>query len=418
MRVTGGCRQNRYEAGMQVPTRLSIVPSSPPVLTDASIGVGVGLVVLAGSWTGIGPQWIANPRPLDALAVGIIGVAAGVLALRRRYPMLVLVILNALTLAWSAAQYPGRLIILAPLVACYTLAELRGWRWGLVGAVTTALTALQATRVAFGVSEPAGANASVVWIAGATGAAGTAVGYYRALLQVSRAELARVAQSREEQARRRAVEERLRIARELHDVIGHTLATISVQAGVGIHLFQRRPAQALDALTTIKQISDNGLADVRTILDVLRGDNDTERPRAPQGGLDQLETLLDRVRAAGVEPRLTVHGSARPLPAAVDLAAYRIIQEALTNVLRHARARTAWLDLRYEPSQVIIGIRDDGSPGSPGQDGTAISQGGHGISGMRERALALSGQFTAGPHPDGGFQVRCALPTTGSGAGT
>jgi signal transduction histidine kinase len=126
--------------------------------------------------------------------------------------------------------------------------------------------------------------------------------------------------------------------------------------------------------------------------------------------------LLDRVRAAGVEPRLTVHGSARPLPAAVDLAAYRIIQEALTNVLRHARARTAWLDLSYEPSQVVIRILDDGSAASPGQDG-AICQGGHGISGMRERTLALSGQFTAGPHPDGGFHVRCALPTPSTGGG-
>jgi signal transduction histidine kinase len=120
--------------------------------------------------------------------------------------------------------------------------------------------------------------------------------------------------------------------------------------------------------------------------------------------------LLDPVRAAGVQPQLTIHGSARPLPAAVDLAAYRIIQEALTNVLRHAHARTVQLDLRYEPSQVVIRIRDDGTAASPGQAGSN-GQDGHGISGMRERALALSGQFTAGPHPDGGFQVRCALPT-------
>jgi signal transduction histidine kinase len=410
MRVTGGCGQNRWEVGMQIPGRLSIVRKAPPVLTDASVGIGVAVLLLAASWTGTGPQWIVDPRALDAVALGLIGVVAGVLALRRRYPIAVLVVLNAVTLAWSAAQYPGRLIMLAPLVACYTVADLRGWRWGLGGTVVTALTALVATRVAFGASEPAGANASAVWIAATAGAAGTAVGYYRALLVATRSQLAREAQTREDQAHRRAVEERLRIARELHDVIGHTLATISVQAGVGIHLFQRRPAQALEALTTIKQVSDQGLADVRTILDVLRADNDLDRPRTPRAGLDQLDALLDRVRAAGVQPQLTVHGSARPLPAAVDLAAYRIIQEALTNVLRHARARTAWLDLRYEPSQVVIRILDDGSAASPVQAGTT-GEGGHGISGMRERALALSGQFTAGPHPDGGFQVRCALPT-------
>jgi len=112
-----------------------------------------------------------------------------------------------------------------------------------------------------------------------------------------------------------------------------------------------------------------------------------------------------------VQPQLTVHGSARPLPAAVDLAAYRIIQEALTNVLRHTGARAVRLDLRYEPSQVVIRIRDDGSAASPGQAGTN-GQDGYGISGMRERALALSGEFTAGPHPGGGFQVWCALPTS------
>jgi signal transduction histidine kinase len=188
------------------------------------------------------------------------------------------------------------------------------------------------------------------------------------------------------------------------------MATISVQAGVGIHLLQRRPAQAVEALRTIKQISDQGLTDVKAILGVLRADSDPGQPRTPRGGLDQLDVLLDPVRAAGVQPQLTVHGSARPLPAAVDLAAYRIIQEALTNVLRHARARTVQLDLRYEPERVVIRILDDGPGASPGQAGSN-GQDGHGISGMRERALALSGQFTAGPHPDGGFQVCCTLPT-------
>jgi signal transduction histidine kinase len=395
---------------MQTPRMLSTVRTAAPALTDAGVGVGVAVLLLAASWTGIGPPWISSPRPLDAVAVGLIGVVAGALALRRRYPIAVLVVLNAAALAWSAAQYPGPLIALAPLIACYTLAALRGWRWGLVGAVVTALSALVAIRVAFGTAEPAGSNVSAVLTAATVGAAGTAVGYYRALLVATRAQLAREAQTREAQARRRAVEERLRIARELHDVFGHTMATISVQAGVGIHLLQTRPAQAVEALTTIKQISDQGLTDVKTILGVLRADDDPGQPRTPRGGLDQLEALLDPVRTAGVQPQLTVHGSARPLPAAVDLAAYRIIQEALTNVLRHARARTVQLDLRYEPSQVVIRILDDGTAASPGQAGIN-GQDGHGISGMRERALALSGQFTAGPHPDGGFQVRCALPT-------
>jgi signal transduction histidine kinase len=411
MRVTGGCGQDSWEVGMQTPRMLSTARRAAPVLTDAAVGVGVAVLVVAASAAGVGPPWISSPRPLDAVAVGLVGVVAGALALRRRYPISVLVVLNAVALAWAAAHYPGRLILLAPLIACYTLAAARGWRWGLAGAVVTALSALVAIRVAFGAIAPAGISGNAVLTAATAGAAGTAVGYYRALLVATRAQLAREAQTREEQARRRAVEERLRIARELHDVFGHTMATISVQAGVGIHLLKARPAQAVEALTTIKQISDQGLADVKAILGVLRADSDPGQPRSPRGGLDQLETLLDPVRAAGVQPQLTVHGGARPLPAAVDLAAYRIIQEALTNVLRHAGARTVQLDLRYEPERVVIRIRDDGSAASPGQAGTN-GQGGHGISGMRERALALSGQFTAGPHPDGGFQVWCALPTS------
>jgi signal transduction histidine kinase len=396
---------------MQTPKMLSSVRQAGPILTDAGLGVGVAVLSLAGSQIGVGPPWISSPHPLDAAAVGLVGVVAGALALRRRYPIAVLVVLNAVALAWSAAHYPGRLVPLTPLIACYTLAALRGWRWGLAGTGVTALTALVTIHLAFGAAEPDGISGIAVWTAATAGAAGAAVGYNRALLVATRAQLAREAQTREEQARRRVAEERLRIARELHDVLGHTMASISVQAGVGIHLLATRPGQAVEALSTIKQISDQGLTDVKTILGVLRAAGDEpDRPRTPRSGLDQLDALLDPVRAAGVQPKLTVHGRARPLPAAVDLAAYRILQEALTNVVRHARAHTVQLDLRYEPTQVAIQIRDDGPAPGLSPAGTN-SQGGHGISGMRERTLALSGQLTAGPHPDGGFQVQCTLPT-------
>ncbi|HZC99391.1 MAG TPA: sensor histidine kinase [Actinomycetes bacterium] len=393
---------------MRTPRLRGGVRTAAPALTDAGVGVGVAVGLLAASWAGAGPRWIGSPRPLDAVAVGLVGVVAGALALRRRYPIWVLVVLNAVALAWAAGHYPGRLLLLAPLLGCYTLAAARGWRWGLAGALGTALGALLAIRVGFGAAAPAGAAGIAVWMAATAGAAGTAVGYYRALLVATRAQLARQAQTHQAQARRRAVEERLRIARELHDVFGHTMATISVQAGVGIHLLQQRPGQAVEALTTIKQISDQALADVKTILGVLRADSDPDEPRTPPGGLGQLAALLEPVRSAGVAPRLSVHGHARPLPAAVDLAAYRIIQEALTNVLRHAGARTVWLEVRYQPQRVVIGIRDDGTAANPAGSNGAD---GHGIPGMRERALALGGHLTAGPHPDGGFQVRCALPT-------
>ncbi|GAA1988251.1 sensor histidine kinase [Catenulispora subtropica] len=400
---------------MQTPKMVSTVRQAAPGRIDAVLGLGVALGVLLSA--GVKPRWIDDPRPLDAVAVGLVAVAAGAVMLRRRYPVSALTVLNATALAWAAGHYPSPLIPLIPLIGCYTLAALHGWRWGLAGAGMTAVTALAAIHVAFDGAVPAGISGNAVWMTFTAGAAGTAVGYNRALLVATRAQLARETQAREEQSRRRVVEERLRIARELHDVIGHTMAGISVQAGVGIHLISTRPAQAVEALSTIKKISDQGLTDVKTILGILRADDDEpDQPRAPRSGLDQLDTLLAPVRAAGVQPTLTVPHDARPLPAAVDLAAYRIIQEALTNVVRHARARTVQLDLCYEPAQLVIQIRDDGKGADParrddgGGDGSS-GRDGHGMTGMRERALALSGRFTAGPHPDGGFQVRCVIPT-------
>ena len=393
---------------MQTPKMVSTVRQVAPGRIDAVFGLGVALVVLMSA--GARLRWIDEPRPLNAVAVGLVTVVACAVALRRRYPRSVPTVLNLAALAWAVGHYPSPLVPLTPLIGCYTLAALRGWRWGLAGMAMTAFTALLAIHVAFDGAAPAGISGNAVWMTFTAGAAGTAVGYNRALLVATRARLAREAQAREEQSRRRVVEERLRIARELHDVIGHTMAGISVQAGVGIHLMSTRPAQTVAALSTIKQISDQGLTDVKTILGILRADgDDPDQPRAPRGGLDQLDALLDPVRAAGVRTTLNVPHSARPLPAAVDLAAYRIIQEALTNVVRHARARTVQLDLCYGPAQLVIEIRDDGKGAGPGHQDDGGD--GHGMTGMRERAVALSGQFTAGPHPDGGFQVRCVIPT-------
>jgi signal transduction histidine kinase len=256
------------------------------------------------------------------------------------------------------------------------------------------LIQILAIRVVLGDTQTVGVVPTTVLLAATAGSAGAAVGYYRAVLAATRGQLARETQTREERARRHAAEERLRIARELHDVLGHAMATISVQAGVGLHVLEQRPGQAREALAAIKKICDEGLTDVKTILGILRADAPAgEEPRAPRGGLDRLTDLFDTAEAGGLRVELHVEGDPRPLPAPIDLAAYRIIQEALTNVLRHAGARTVRLTLQHAPSRLLVRIRDDGP--IAGADTTS----GYGIEGMRERARALSGELTAAPAP-------------------
>jgi signal transduction histidine kinase len=216
-----------------------------------------------------------------------------------------------------------------------------------------------------------------------------------------------------EQQRRQASEERLQIAQELHDVLAHNISMINVQAGVGLHLMDTDPQQARQALAAIKQASKDTLGELRAVLDLLRG-TDTA-PRMPTGGLADLESLVARVRTADLDVRIERSGTQRALPPEVDLAAFRIVQEALTNVVRHAVAATAvhvWLDYRDE--SLAVHVDDDGRtpPAWRGDDAGS----GNGLPGMRERATALGGSFRAGPRADGGgFAVLAVLPTGPSG---
>jgi signal transduction histidine kinase len=209
------------------------------------------------------------------------------------------------------------------------------------------------------------------------------------------------------QARHKASSERLRMARDLHDVIGHTISLINVQAAVGLDLIDTQPDQARVALAAIKDVSRDALGELRTMLDALR-ENDEGAPRAPTPGLARLPELVELTRAAGLEVSTEVTGQDRPLPAAVDLAAYRIIQESLTNAARHSRAAAVTIGLGYEPDSLHIEVRDDGDARPAATRPTP----GSGILGMRERATALGGSLEAGPSPTG-FTVTARLPTRG-----
>jgi signal transduction histidine kinase len=201
--------------------------------------------------------------------------------------------------------------------------------------------------------------------------------------------------------------ERLHIARELHDIVAYSFATISVQAGVAAHVADDRPEQAAEALRAIQAISGEASRELRAVLGVMRT---AQRSEAPVPGLARLDNLAETTTAAGLPTRVVVRGTARSLPSTVDRAAYRIAQEALTNALRHAGQASAVVTVRYEADRLVLEVCDDGH-GPAQKRGNNVDPGsGHGINGMRERALALGGQFDAGPRSPGGFRVHASLP--------
>jgi signal transduction histidine kinase len=224
-------------------------------------------------------------------------------------------------------------------------------------------------------------------------------------VRVRRERAAEAVRIKQEETRRRASEERLRIARDLHDALGHHLSLINVQSGVALHLNQELPEQARTSLAAIKQASKEALGELRSVLSILR-QVDENAPRAPAPSVARLDALVSRAAAAGLEVHTEISGTPRTLPTGVDLAAFRIIQEALTNVTRHAGKATATIRVGYGERDLTVQVEDDGNGSGQG----SASGGGNGIPGMRERASALGGELEAGPRPGGGFEVRARLP--------
>jgi signal transduction histidine kinase len=211
--------------------------------------------------------------------------------------------------------------------------------------------------------------------------------------------------TRDETARRRAVEERLRIARELHDSLTHSISVIQVQAGVAVHLARKRGEDVPPALLAIQEAGADATRELRATLSVLRGQDDHDGEDGDGSGLGQLDGLVARARSAGLPVSVTVTGGQWLLPPDVDQAAYRIVQEALTNVSRHAGQACASVHLHYAPDALTVQVNDDGKGVS-----TASAGPGLGLIGMRERVSALGGRLHAGPREGGGFQVRAELP--------
>jgi signal transduction histidine kinase len=343
-------------------------------------------------------------RSLDAIGYMVIGGAAAMLALRHAAPVVGLAVVTVLLWVYTARDYAGGPIYLTFFVMVFAVAVSMERRRSLV-ITAVALAALVVPHlVAFGLDDGAWPYLSVGWTAAAW-FWGDGLRTRRAYLAGLEERARYLEETREEEARRRVADERLRIARDVHDVIAHSIASINVQAGSAVHVMDRRPEQARDALLAIKAASSEALAELRSTIGPLRAD-EHDPPRAPTPTLARLDPLLEMAARAGIPVEVAVRGEPHPLPSAVDVACYRIVQESLTNVVRHAHAHEATITLEYRPSFVELEVTDDGQNGAARGDGEP----GHGIAGMRERAEAVGGRVEAGPRFAGGFRVWARLP--------
>jgi signal transduction histidine kinase len=366
-------------------------------MADAALVAAVAALQLAAWQVASAHHGQHRPGPVSYL---LLAVGAAALLGRRRYPVPVLAVAQAVTLTAAALGGAAQGVPVAwfVLIAAFVNAVLLRQR---AAAIASLLLGYLAA-----VWPP--------WLIGTPGhtSAVFALGLLAGLIALlSATELIRarnqrasaISSRRREESRRRAMQERLAIARDLHDVVAHNISVINVQAGTALHLMDRQPERAREALVAIHEVSRQALGELRSVLGVLRADG-AGAPLVPSPGLDGLAELAAHTRAAGIAVRLEHSGPPRPVAAGVDAAAYRIVQEALTNTVRHSGGSSATVRLCYDPDALTIEVDDDGREVQPAPPG-------NGVAGMTERARALGGTLDAGPRPGGGFRVLARLPT-------
>jgi signal transduction histidine kinase len=331
---------------------------------------------------------------VDALTHVLVVIAALALVLRRIWPLATLAVVAAAASLYLVLGYPYGPILVSLVVAVFTVAQRLPLRWSAVASGIATVGLMMHGFIGDSGAGPIGVLPFSAWTV-----VPFAVGVVVRVTEEARS------RSQAEQLREYAYEERLRIAQELHDVVGHGLAAINMQAEIALHLMPKRPEQAGEALRAISRASKEALDELRVTLTALRR-SDASGVRAPTPGLARLGDLVERVTGTGVPVTVELAGTPRDLPAAVDVVAYRLVQESLTNVLRHAGPASATVRIAHEPDALTVTVTDTGGSGpAPAQRAD-----GHGIRGMRERVTALGGRFEAGPGPAGGFRVQGSFP--------
>ncbi|MDQ0964273.1 signal transduction histidine kinase [Streptomyces sp. B4I13] len=366
----------------------------PAGVTDWATALGVAALLLS---TGLSGSHPSGGRELLGSAL----LAAGGLALaaRRRAPLVVLTVTGLCAVGYLGAGFEA--LAVSYLVAVYGAVR-AGHRAVTLAASVGLVAVLHLTALVLRDGPPrevvaqARNTLELAWLIAAF-AAGEAV--RQAERRAEEAE-----RTREETARRRADEERLRIARELHDSLTHQISVIKVQSEVAVHVARRRGEQVPEALLAIQEAGREASRELRATLEALRDDGTT-----PPHGLDQIPSLVKRFRTTGLETTLTIEGHPHAVPAAVSRTAYRIVQESLTNVARHAAATTASVIIDYRPDALAVRVDDNGNASSHPAPASGL-----GLLGMRERVTALGGRLRTGPRGAGGFTVQAELPTSGA----
>jgi signal transduction histidine kinase len=381
---------------------------------DAAIAAGLFTATLL-----VGVPFPGLPAAhLTPLGVSGAAAACGALLWRRRWPVPALATTMAGATACLTLGHGEDWVVLgAPMIALYTVAErtnvLRALAIG--GLVLLALAGAHTALLRPG--SPPGPRVlgselvTLVALGGLAVAAGDAARSRRAYIAEVEGRARRAERNREQEATRRVAEERLRIARDLHDVLGHQIALINVQAGVADHVLDEQPAYARRALAHIRQASRVALRELRDTIGLLRQRDEPDTPTEPTGGLWALAELVDSFRRSGLRVECDVDGEASTISAATDVTAYRIVQESLTNVRKHAGSAVASVRISREPLVLRIVVEDDGL----GQAGRSEGEAAYGIAGMRERAVSVGGSLEAGPLPSGGFRVSAVLPLRDGG---
>jgi signal transduction histidine kinase len=398
----------------------SVMVSIPPTVVDLAIAAAVTWYSLTTA-TGYYPP--AGPRRFDALAVALTLATGAALVVRRRFPVTVLAVCAALVAVYEVRGYWLSLNQIGLQLAFFTVASRRGRLW-IAAAAAVAYAELMYGNVHEWIGSALdiylGTAAWVLAIA-IIGDGARRLRESHALMAEYNEQLQRKQRDREQRA---VLLERIRIARELHDVTAHHLSVIAVQAGLARYVLNTDLETADQALRTISEVGSEGLAELRRLISLLRPDDDEAGARAaddrPAPGIAQLPVLIERVGLSGTPSIYTVAGRRRPLPAGIELCVYRVVQESLTNVLKHAPGSSVEVRLEYEPEHVRVTIADAGPHGVPPQrsrtprsaaaQATDHSGAGVGLTGMRERAALYRGVLSAGRKPDGGFEVCLTLP--------